>query len=134
MIDHFSLPVSNYALARTFYDKALGALGYKVQLEVTDSPDYVGAGYGPADLPEPAFWIGAGREPGPPPVTPIGQHIAFKARDRAGVDAFYAAALAVGGSGNGPPGLRPQYHPNYYAAFILDPDGHRIEAVCHHPE
>jgi catechol 2,3-dioxygenase-like lactoylglutathione lyase family enzyme len=134
MIDHFSLPVSNYALARTFYDKALGALGYKVQLEVTDSPDYVGAGYGPADLPEPAFWIGAGREPGPSPVTPIGQHIAFNARDRAGVDAFYAAALAVGGSDNGPPGLRPQYHPNYYAAFILDPDGHRIEAVCHHPE
>lgn len=134
MIDHFSLPVSDYALSRSFYDKALGALGYKVQMEVTDSPDYVGAGYGPADLPEPAFWIGAGRELGPAPVSPVGQHIAFKAATRAAVDAFHAAALAAGGSDNGPPGLRPQYHPSYYAAFILDPDGHRLEAVCHRPE
>ena len=134
MIDHLSLPVSDYALSRTFYDKALGALGCKVQMEVTDSPDYVGAGYGPGDLPEPAFWIGAGRDPGPAPVIPIGQHVAFKAGDRAGVDAFYAAALAAGGRDNGPPGLRPHYHPNYYAAFVLDPDGHRLEAVCHLPE
>jgi catechol 2,3-dioxygenase-like lactoylglutathione lyase family enzyme len=134
MIDHFSLPVSDYALSRSFYDKALGALGYKVQMEVTDSPKFVGAGYGPAGLPEPAFWIGAGREPGPAPVSAIGQHIAFKAGDRAAVDAFYAAALAAGGRDNGAPGLRPHYHPNYYAAFVLDPDGHRIEAVCHRPE
>lgn len=134
MIDHLSLPVSDYALSRTFYDKALGALGCKVQMEVADSPDYVGAGYGPADLPEPAFWIGAGREPGPAPATPLGQHVAFKAKDRAGVDAFHAAALAAGGRDNGPPGLRPHYHPNYYAAFVLDPDGHRLEAVCHLPE
>ena len=134
MIDHLSLPVSDYALSRTFYDKALGALGCKVQMEVADSPDYVGAGYGPADLPEPAFWIGAGREPGPAPVTPIGQHVAFQAKDRAEVDAFHAAALAAGGRDNGPPGLRPHYHPNYYAAFVLDPDGHRLEAVCHLPE
>ena len=134
MIDHLSLPVSDYALSRTFYDKALGALGCKVQMEVTDSPEHVGAGYGPADLPEPAFWIGAGREPGPAPATPLGQHVAFKAKDRAGVDAFHAAALAAGGRDNGPPGLRPHYHPNYYAAFVLDPDGHRLEAVCHLPE
>ena len=126
--------MSDYALSRTFYDKALGALGCKVQMEVADSPDYVGAGYGPADLPEPAFWIGAGREPGPAPVTPIGQHVAFQAKDRAEVDAFHAAALAAGGRDNGPPGLRPHYHPNYYAAFVLDPDGHRLEAVCHLPE
>ena len=134
MIDHFSLPVSDYALSRTFYDKALGALGYKMQMEVTDSPDYVGAGYGPAGLPEPAFWIGAGREPGPAPVTPMGQHLAFSAPDRSAVDAFHAAALATGGRDNGAPGLRPHYHPHYYAAFVLDPDGHRIEAVCHRPE
>ena len=137
MIDHFSLPVSDYARSRAFrafYDKALGTLGYNMLMEMTDSPDYVAAGYGPADLPEPAFWIGAGRIPGPPPETPEGQHIGFRAPDRAAVDAFYAAAVAAGGSDNGAPGLRPQYHPAYYAAFVLDPDGHRIEAVCHRPE
>ena len=134
MIDHFSLPVSDYARSRAFYDKALGTLGYNMLMEMTDSPDYVAAGYGPADLPEPAFWIGAGRIPGPPPETPEGQHIAFRAQDRSAVDAFYTAAVAAGGSDNGAPGLRPQYHPAYYAAFVLDPDGHRIEAVCHRPE
>ena len=134
MIDHFSLPVSDYARSRAFYDKALRTLGYNMLMEMTDSPDYVAAGYGPADLPEPAFWIGAGRIPGPPPETPEGQHIAFRAPDRAAVDAFYTAAVAAGGSDNGAPGLRPQYHPAYYAAFVLDPDGHRIEAVCHRPE
>ena len=134
MIDHFSLPVSDYARSRAFYDKALGTLGYNMLMEMTDSPGYVAAGYGPADLPEPAFWIGAGRIPGPPPETPEGQHIAFRAPDRAAVDAFYTAAVAAGGSDNGAPGLRPQYHPAYYAAFVLDPDGHRIEAVCHRPE
>ena len=134
MIDHFSLPVSDYARSRAFYDKALRTLGYNMLMEMTDSPDYVAAGYGPADLPEPAFWIGAGRIPGPPPETPEGQHIAFRAPDRAAVDAFYTAAVAAGGSDNGAPGLRPQYHPAYYAAFVLDPNGHRIEAVCHRPE
>ena len=59
--------------------------------------------------------------------------MAFTARDRASVDAFYAAAMAAGGRDNGPPGLRPQYHPNYYGAFVLDPDGHNVEAVCHTP-
>jgi catechol 2,3-dioxygenase-like lactoylglutathione lyase family enzyme len=131
MIDHISLPVSDHARSRAFYDKALEALGYKVAMEVTDSPDYVGTGYGPSDLPEPAFWIGASREPAPLPVTPEGQHIAFQAPDRGAVDAFHAAALAAGGRDNGSPGLRPHYHSNYYAAFVLDPDGHRLEAVCH---
>jgi catechol 2,3-dioxygenase-like lactoylglutathione lyase family enzyme len=132
VIDHLSLPVSDYARSRGFYDKVLGALGYKVTVEVTDAPDYVGAGYGPpSDLPEPQFWIGAGREPGPVPVSPEGQHVAFQAADRGAVDMFHAAALAAGGRDNGPPGLRPHYHPNYYAAFVLDPDGHRLEAVCH---
>jgi catechol 2,3-dioxygenase-like lactoylglutathione lyase family enzyme len=134
MIDHLSLPVSDYARSRGFYDKALGTLGYKVQMEVTDSPDYIGAGYGPAESRKPDFWIGAGRGVTSAPVSPVGQHIAFKATNRAAVDAFHAAALAAGGRDNGTPGLRPHYHPNYYAAFILDPDGHRLEAVCHRPE
>lgn len=133
MIDHISLPVSEYARSRAFYDKALGVLGYKVAMEITDAPDFIGAGYGPADLAEPAFWIGAGRTPGPAPVTPDGQHIAFQAPDHAAVDAFHAMALAAGGRDNGAPGLRPHYHPSYYAAFVLDPDGHRLEAVCHRP-
>ena len=135
MIDHFSLPVSDYARSRAFYDKALGTLGYKVAMEITDSPDYVAAGYGPADLPEPAFWIGAGRPPAPPPVSPEGQHIAFRARRTVPRSTPSTPPLSPrAGSDNGGPGLRPQYHPDYYAAFVLDPDGHRIEAVCHRPE
>ena len=81
MIDHISLPVSDYARSRAFYDKALGALGYKVAMEITDAPDYVGAGYGPADAPEPAFWIGAARAAGAGTGhARTGQHIAFQAR------------------------------------------------------
>jgi catechol 2,3-dioxygenase-like lactoylglutathione lyase family enzyme len=133
MIDHLSLPVSDYARSRAFYDKVLGALGYKVAMEITDSPEFIGAGYGNPGGPEPAFWIGASREAGPAPSTPEGQHIAFKAPSRAAVDAFHAAALAAGARDNGAPGLRPHYHANYYAAFVLDPDGHRLEAVCHAP-
>jgi catechol 2,3-dioxygenase-like lactoylglutathione lyase family enzyme len=134
MIDHISLPVSDYARSRAFYDKALAALGCKVAMELTDEPGYVAAGYGAVDLPEPAFWIGAGREPGlPAPVPPAGQHVAFRAPSRAAVDAFHRAALAAGGTDNGAPGLRPLYHASYYAAFVLDPDGHHLEAVCHAP-
>ena len=77
--------------------------------------------------PKPDFWIGGGK----PNVPPI--HVAFRAASRAQVDAFYRAALAAGGRDNGAPGLRPHYHPNYYGAFVLDPDGHNIEAVCHEP-
>jgi catechol 2,3-dioxygenase-like lactoylglutathione lyase family enzyme len=134
MIDHLSLPVSDYARSRAFYDKVLGTLGHKVAMEITDAPTFIGAGYGDASKPEPAFWIGASRTPGAPPVTPDGQHIAFKAPSRAAVDAFHHAALGAGGKDNGAPGLRPNYHPHYYAAFVLDPDGHRIEAVCHRAE
>jgi catechol 2,3-dioxygenase-like lactoylglutathione lyase family enzyme len=134
MIDHFSLPVSDYARSRAFYDKVLGALGYKVAMEVTDAPTFIGAGYGQPGGPEPTFWIGAPQIASTtPPVTPEGQHVAFRASDRAAVDRFHREALAAGGKDNGPPGLRPHYHPDYYAAFVLDPDGHRIEAVCHRP-
>ena len=134
MIDHISLPVSDYARSRAFYDKALGALGFKVAMEITDAPDFIGAGYGALGAPEPVFWIGAARLAGAPPVSPDGQHIAFRAGNRAAVDAFYRETLAAGGTDNGAPGLRPHYHPSYYAAFVLDPDGHRLEAVCHRPE
>ena len=133
MIDHLSLPVSDYARSRAFYDKALEALGCKVVLEITDAPDFIGAGYSAPGSPAPSLWIGAARVPVAAPVTPEGQHIAFKAPSRAAVDAFYLEALATGGTDNGAPGLRPHYHPSYYAAFVLDPDGHRIEAVCHLP-
>ena len=134
MIDHISLPVSDYARSRAFYDKALGALGFKVAMEITDAPDFIGAGYGALGAPEPVFWIGAARVAGAAPVSPDGQHIAFRAANRAAVDAFYRETLAAGGTDNGAPGLRPHYHPSYYAAFVLDPDGHRLEAVCHRPE
>ena len=135
MIDHISLPVADLTRARAFYDKALGALGCKVTMELTDQPDYVGAGYGAEHHPEPTFWIGTGRGPdaGVGIAVPPGQHVAFSAADRASVDAFHAAALAAGGTCNGPPGLRSHYHANYYAAFVIDPDGHHLEAVCHAP-
>jgi catechol 2,3-dioxygenase-like lactoylglutathione lyase family enzyme len=133
VIDHLSLPVSDYQRSRAFYDKALAALGYKMAKEIIDQPDFVAAGYGAPGEAEPPFWIGAPRLPGVPPVTPQGQHIAFAASSQAAVDAFHREALAAGGRDNGAPGLRPHYHANYYAAFVLDPDGHRLEAVCHRP-
>ena len=125
IIDHTGVAVSDIAKSRTFYDAALAPLGAKVTMEV-NVPGYTGLGYGKG---KPDFWLGAH---GGPATTPI--HIAFSAASRAEVDAFYAAAMAAGGKDNGPPGPRPQYHPGYYAAFVFDPDGHNIEAVCHKPE
>jgi catechol 2,3-dioxygenase-like lactoylglutathione lyase family enzyme len=121
MLDHVSISVSNIAQAIAFYDRALAPLGIeRLYSEGTDA-----FGYG-ADK-KAFFWIGL-RE-----AIRTGAHIAFAAKDRASVDAFHAAALAAGGRDNGGPGLRPHYHANYYGAFILDPDGHNIEAVCHRP-
>jgi catechol 2,3-dioxygenase-like lactoylglutathione lyase family enzyme len=126
MIDHVGIPVSDYARAKTFYEKALAPLGYRVLLEVRQREhDALAAGFGRDGKPD--FWIGG--EGG----LDKSVHIALVAGDRATVDAFHSAALAAGGRDNGPPGLRPQYHANYYAAFALDPDGHNIEAVCHTP-
>lgn len=119
--DHLGFNVSDFAKSRSFYAAALGALGLK---PVMEGKDYVA--FGPEQQPE--FWVGTS---GP---IPARFHVAFAARDRAQVDAFYKAAIAAGGKDNGKPGLRPEYHPNYYGAFVLDPDGHNIEAVCHHPE
>jgi catechol 2,3-dioxygenase-like lactoylglutathione lyase family enzyme len=128
MLDHVGIPVSDFARSKDFYVRAFAPLGYRLVREV--SPAQTGgqshAGFGPKG--RPYFWIGTGK--------PIeGQaHFAFAATDRAAVRAFHEAALKAGAKDNGPPGLRPQYHANYYGAFVLDPDGHNIEAVCHLPE
>ena len=126
MLDHLGFPVSDYARSKAFYEKALVPLGYSLIMEVAQTAnDLPAAGFGANGKPD--FWIGG--EGGLS--KPI--HVAITAKDRATVDAFYRAAMAAGGKDNGPPGLRPHYHPNYYAAFVLDPDGHNIEAVCHAP-
>lgn len=127
MFDHIGFSTADLARARHFYDAALKPLGITCVMEVT--PEMTGGsdafvGYGRE---RPQFWIGSGRQHAP------GIHVAFAAESRGMVDAFYRAALAAGGRDNGPPGLRPQYHPDYYGAFVLDPDGHNIEAVCHTP-
>ena len=126
MLDHVGFPVSDFQAARTFYDAALKPLGVTALVEVTaeQTGGDTHVGYGSEG--RPYFWIGDG--PGPVSVGPM--HVCFTARTRPMVDAFYAAALAAGGRDNGPPGIRPHYHRDYYAAFVLDPDGRNIEAVC----
>jgi catechol 2,3-dioxygenase-like lactoylglutathione lyase family enzyme len=118
MLDHVTIGVSNIERSKAFYDRALRPL----DIERTCAEGDTFAGYGIDD--KAFFWIGL-RESVSSSV-----HIAFAAKDRAVVDVFHAAALAAGGRDNGAPGLRPRYHANYYGAFILDPDGHNIEAVC----
>jgi catechol 2,3-dioxygenase-like lactoylglutathione lyase family enzyme len=127
MIDHIGFPVSDYARAKAFYTAALAPLDYGLIMEVAqeDRPGESAAGFGANGKPD--FWIGGEGALNKP------VHIAIQAKDRATVDAFYKAALAAGGSDNGAPGIRAHYHPNYYGAFVLDPDGHNIEAVCHTP-
>lgn len=129
MIDHVGFKVSDYARSKAFYLKSLAPLGYGLLMEVT--PEMTGtdswhAGFGCDRKPD--FWIGTGD------ATHGSLHVAIAAKNRAAVDAFHTAALAAGGIDNGPPGLRPQYHPGYYGAFVRDPDGHNIEAVCHVPQ
>lgn len=125
MIDHSGLTVSDFRKSKTFFARALAPIGYELIMElsaaVTGHVDVAGFGVPP----KPDFWIAAGK-PNDPPV-----HIAFRVTSRTLVDAFYEAAIAAGGRDNGAPGLRPHYHANYYGAFVLDPDGHNIEAVCH---
>ena len=127
MIDHIGITTTDYVRSRTFYQHALLPLGYALMREVsaaqTGSTDRAGFGVPP----KPDFWIAGASTP------PTRVHVAFRADSRAQVDAFHAAALAAGGQDNGAPGLRPHYHPNYYGAFVLDPDGHNVEAVCHNP-
>jgi catechol 2,3-dioxygenase-like lactoylglutathione lyase family enzyme len=128
MIDHTGLRMSDPARSRAFYDQALAPLGYKLMMEIPTefTGGLVVVGYGVP--PKPDLWL----QQGPPNQPRI--HIAFRADSHAQVDAFYKAALAAGGKDNGPPGPRPHYHKDYYGAFVLDPDGHNIEAVCHTPE
>jgi catechol 2,3-dioxygenase-like lactoylglutathione lyase family enzyme len=116
LFDHVTLPVRDVARSRSFYEQALRPLG----VSVVDNAQGPGFALGDQD-----FWI-AERE-----VAAVSVHVAFAAPDRETVDAFHMEALAAGGVDNGPPGLRPQYHAGYYAAYVLDPDGNNIEAVFH---
>ncbi len=127
MIDHSGISVSNFDRAKAFYEQALAPLGASFLVQIP--PEHTGGikvgGFGRDNA---AFWL---TEAGPqkPPA-----HFAFSAKSRAEVDEFYSAAIAAGGEDNGPPGLRPHYHATYYGAFVRDPDGNNIEAVCHAPE
>ena len=125
MFDHLGLPVSDLEQARRFYEQALQPLGIKV---VKAYPDAVGLAAGVDRRDEQQLWLTlADHAP-----TPL--HLAFATASRAQVDAFHRAALAAGARDNGAPGLRPQYHDDYYAAFVIGPDGHNLEAVCHLPQ
>lgn len=125
MIDHTGLKISNPKISKEFYEKALEPLGYKLIMEVPREFTQGMAVFGFGVPPKPDFWISEGT-PNKPSI-----HIAFRAENHQQVDAFYRAALAAGGKDNGAPGPRPHYHKDYYGAFVLDPDGHNIEAVCH---
>ena len=124
MFDHLGLPVTDLEHACRFYEQALQPLGIAV---VKSFPDAVGLAAGRGRTAEQELWLTrADHVPGP-------LHMAFAAASRAQVDAFHRAALAAGARDNGAPGLRPQYHDNYYGAFVIGPDGHNLEAVCHRP-
>lgn len=128
MIDHTGVNASDFNKSKAFYSRVLSAIGYSLLVElpasVTGSTDVAGFG----EPPKPDFWISKG-VPNNPPV-----HVAFRVATRAQVDAFFNVAIAAGGRDHGKPGVRSHYHPNYYGAFVLDLDGHNIEAVCHSPE
>jgi catechol 2,3-dioxygenase-like lactoylglutathione lyase family enzyme len=128
MIDHMGIAASDFDASRRFYEAALAPMGIGLVMEVTpeESGGYHGIGLGKPG--KPSFWVGNGGPKG------AGIHIAFAADSRAEVDAFYEAAMGAGGKDNGAPGIRAHYHPNYYGAFVLDPDGINVEAVCHRPE
>ena len=121
MFDHVGFGVTNLAESKAFFLNSLQPLGVSIAME---GPYGVGLGRNE----KPSLWLSETRD------VPAHLHIALAADTRAEVDAFYKAALAAGGKGNGAPGLRPQYHPNYYGAFVIGPDGHNVEAVCHKPE
>jgi catechol 2,3-dioxygenase-like lactoylglutathione lyase family enzyme len=119
MLDHVTIGVTDAERSKQFYDRALRPLGIARLYAEGESA----AGYGVR--PKAFFWIGLKDNP------QTGAHVAFTVPDRATVDRFHEEAIAAGGQDNGPPGIRPHYHANYYGAFVLDPDGHNIEAVCH---
>lgn len=127
MFDHIGFSVTDLTRSKAFYTAALQPVGVELLVELTaeQTGGHAHAGYGAGE--KAFFWIGDGE-----PLSGS-MHVAFKAQSRAAVDVFYAAALAAGGKDNGPPGLRPHYGADYYGAFVLDPDGHNIEAVCRLP-
>ena len=129
MLDHIGVAISDIERSRAFYEAALRPLGIAKIFEYgPDKTESGGTAIGFGKDMMPFFWIGDNERVGE------GTHVAFTAADRATVDAFYEAAIAAGGRDNGGPGLRPKYHPNYYGAFVLDPDGINVEAVSHKPE
>lgn len=121
MFDHVGFGVTNLSESKEFFLRSLQPLGVTVAME---GPYGVGLGRNG----KPSLWLSETKE------TPARLHIAITANSRSEVDAFYEAGIAAGGKDNGPPGLRPHYHPNYYGAFVIGPDGHNVEAVCHKPE
>ncbi|MDX3934853.1 MULTISPECIES: VOC family protein [Stenotrophomonas] len=127
MLDHVGIRCADFARSLAFFQQALAPLGISVVMQVSaaQTGDHDHAGFGRTGKPD--FWIGNA------PGAHGGVHVAFSAGRRADVDAFHRAALAAGGTDNGAPGIREHYHPDYYGAFVLDPDGNNIEAVCHHP-
>ena len=129
MLDHVGFAVTDAERSKWFYEAALAPLGITLIMSVTpEQTESGGTAHGFGSDGKPYFWFGDNERVGE------GTHVAFAARTRAEVDAFYAAAMAAGGTDNGPPGIRAIYHPNYYGAFVRDPDGLNIEAVCHRPE
>jgi len=133
MIDHVSIGVSDLAKAREFYDRVLATLGQVRNRDIElPGKGMVAHGYGAAGQAA-ALWIGVPDYLNAEANRRGGVHLAFTAPDRAAVDAFHAAAIAAGGGDNGKPGLRPHYHADYYGAFVFDPDGNKLEAVCHQP-
>ena len=121
MFDHIGIGVSNLKQSRDFFVKALAPVGMEVLAEY---PDTVGLGR----KPDACLWLGVAKGD----TMPI--HVAFTAQERSQVDEFYRLAIAAGAKDNGPPGLRPDYSPTYYAAFVIGPDGHNVEVVCHKAE
>jgi catechol 2,3-dioxygenase-like lactoylglutathione lyase family enzyme len=120
MLDHVAINVCSLSTTKAFYERALEPLGYSVGMEVGE---HVGFRSGEGEL---DFWLSERGEPAP-------THVAFRAPDRQTVDGYYGAALAAGGSDNGAPGVREEFHENYYAAYVLDPEGNNIEVVCQQP-
>ena len=128
MIAHVGIHVSDIERSKKFYSEALKPIGYKMIREYGATPSRPAASAGFGESPRADLWIYQGKP------NPVSTHIAFQVKQRALVDAFFQAAIAAGGKDNGGPGLRPQYNPNYYGGFVLDPDGYNIEAVCREAE
>jgi len=131
MIDHLSTYAADYLKTKGFYEAAFSPLGYSKQAEFVadwdvDFPTRRACSFGKEG--KSIFWVIESKK------DLVGRHVAFSAKTRKGVDAFYNEAIKNGGTDNGPPGLRPQYHKDYYGAFVIDPDGNDVEAVCHLPD